>query len=178
MKIVIGVVLFVLLVLIIRWIVRKLRIRRFHRSAPGIYRGGQPNPMALWMLARIFGVRTIINLREDYIENTNLFGMKEYRILLPPRTNIPTMEQVDEFLQIMDEHSAYPMLIHCKVGANRTGIMMATWRIARQGWSHDDALAEMKQISGKIIPDHALDCLQQIATRFEQKAQPQNAIKA
>ncbi len=142
------------LLALLRWLIRKARIRRFHVVERGrVYRGGQPNPLALWLMARIFKVKTIVNLREDYIENQNLFGMNEKRILLPPRTNVPTKEQLDEFLAIMDDADAYPVLIHCKVGANRTGIMVAAWRILRQGWSYDDALDEMKEISGKVVPE-------------------------
>ena len=34
--------------------------------------------------------------------------------------------------------------MHCQQGADRTGTMMAFYRIAVQGWPKDDAIAEMK----------------------------------
>jgi protein tyrosine/serine phosphatase len=36
-----------------------------------------------------------------------------------------------------------PYLIHCQHGADRTGLMSAMYRILEQGWSVDDALAEL-----------------------------------
>ena len=125
---------------------------------------------SLWFLAKIIGIKTVINLREDFRENEKLFGMNEHRILLPPRTNIPTMEQVQAFFEIVDDPTNRPILVHCKVGANRTGIMIATYRIHRQGWSFDDALEEMKRVSRKVVPQHAVECLLEISQRSFPKA--------
>ena len=133
MKIVIGVVLFVLLVLIIRWIVRKLRIRRFHRSAPGIYRGGQPNPMALWMLARIFGVRTIINLRgprddggwQLEAEACAATGITLLDFTARSRA-APDKAMLHATRELFAE-AELPALMHCKSGADRAGLMSALY---------------------------------------------------
>jgi protein tyrosine/serine phosphatase len=35
--------------------------------------------------------------------------------------------------------------VHCKRGADRTGLMCAMYRIAFQGWTKDQAIAEMTQ---------------------------------
>ena len=155
---------FLLLAIVGRSLVKLFRIRRFHHVKRGVMlRGGQPNTQALWFLKTIFGIRTVINLREDFKENEKLFGMSEHRILIPPRTNIPTMDQVREFFDIVDKPENQPILVHCKVGANRTGIMVASYRIHREGWTFDLALDEMKRISRREVREHAVACLKEIS---------------
>ena len=51
---------------------------------------------------------------------------------------------VDEFLSIVDDTNAVPVLVHCQHGADRTGTMCAMYRILREGWTVDDAIDEMK----------------------------------
>ncbi len=38
-----------------------------------------------------------------------------------------------------------PILIHCWHGSDRTGATTAAYRIVVQGWSKDDAIAELRQ---------------------------------
>ena len=163
-QIIIGTVGVLLLAIVIRSLIKVFRIRRFHIVKRGMMlRGGQPNSKALWFLQKVFRIKTIINLREDFKENEKLFGMTEHRILIPPRTNIPTMKQVRDFFDIVDKAENQPILVHCKVGANRTGIMVASYRIHRQGWTFDQALDEMKRISRREVREHAVECLRQIS---------------
>lgn len=163
-QIIIGTVGVLLMAIVIRSLIKIFRIRRFHIVKRGVMlRGGQPNTKALWFLRKVFGIKTIINLREDFKENETLFGMTEHRILIPPRTNIPSMDQVREFFEIVDKPENQPILVHCKVGANRTGIMVASYRIHRQGWTFEQALDEMKRISRREVRDHAINCLRQIS---------------
>jgi|ERR1019366_1888879 tyrosine-protein phosphatase SIW14 len=51
---------------------------------------------------------------------------------------------IDEFLKIMDDENAYPVLFHCKAGLHRTGAMAAVYRMEYQGWSPEDAMRELK----------------------------------
>jgi tyrosine-protein phosphatase SIW14 len=51
---------------------------------------------------------------------------------------------IDEFLQVMDDENSYPVLIHCKAGLHRTGIMTAIYRMEYEGWSRDDAMRELR----------------------------------
>src|SRR6202035_2396734 len=51
---------------------------------------------------------------------------------------------IEEFLRIMDDESNYPVLIHCKAGLHRTGVLSAVYRMEYQGWSHAAAYRELK----------------------------------
>lgn len=54
------------------------------------------------------------------------------------------LRAVDEFLEIMDDKNSYPVLIHCKAGLHRTGVMAAIYRMEYDGWSKEDALRELR----------------------------------
>jgi protein tyrosine/serine phosphatase len=52
-------------------------------------------------------------------------------------------EDVVRFLRIVTDPSRGPVFVHCQHGADRTGMMTAIYRIAVEGWSKEDAIAEM-----------------------------------
>jgi protein tyrosine phosphatase len=51
---------------------------------------------------------------------------------------------IDRFLALMDDAETYPVLLHCRAGLHRTGVMVAVFRMEYQGWSHEQAFEEMK----------------------------------
>ena len=55
----------------------------------------------------------------------------------------PTDQDVLTFLRIVTDKASQPVLVHCAQGSDRTGMMVAIYRIVVQGWSKDDALKEM-----------------------------------
>ena len=54
-------------------------------------------------------------------------------------------EDVVRFLRIVADPARQPVFVHCQHGADRTGMMTAIYRIAVQGWSKEDAIAEMTE---------------------------------
>jgi len=68
-----------------------------------------------------------------------------YVELLPEhRAGKERLKAVDEFLSVMDNEAAYPVLIHCKAGLHRTGVMAAVYRMEYEGWSRSDAMHELR----------------------------------
>ena len=45
---------------------------------------------------------------------------------------------------MLDDERNHPIFLHCLHGKDRTGLMVAIFRMARQGWSFDKAYTEMK----------------------------------
>ena len=44
----------------------------------------------------------------------------------------------------MDDAEAYPVLIHCRAGLHRTGVMVGIYRMEYEGWTPREVIAEMK----------------------------------
>lgn len=66
-------------------------------------------------------------------------------------TDPPTPEQVAEFLAVVRDPDARPVYVHCLHGVDRTGAMLAVYRMQEEGWSNADALAEMEHFGAHGI---------------------------
>lgn len=110
----------------------------------GVYRGSKPDEEGIEAL-RALGVRTVINLRGSEHSEGELVESAGMRYVWIPmkKTKAPTSDQVEQFFDVIRDKSAYPIYVHCMKGVDRTGTMMALYRIREQGWSNADALAEM-----------------------------------
>jgi len=120
-------------------------IPNFHQVTESLYRSGQPTHEGMEEIADR-GIGTIITLRSFYsdsllIENLDLNYYEIPMIILEP-----TDEQKALFLSIVSDSTKTPVLVHCYNGSDRTGSMVAYYRVKMQGWSNEDALEEM--ISG------------------------------
>jgi len=124
----------------------------FHESAPGIYRGGAPTEKGLSQL-KAMGIRTIIDLRiekkgqEEEAKTSAALGMSRVRI--PMGREAPTKKQVAMFLAILNDPAQKPVFVHCQHGADRTGAMIGIYRVTHDGWTFDQAYAEMRKYGFK-----------------------------
>lgn len=111
-----------------------------HRVSPELYRCAQPESAGYSSAAHL-GIKTIVNLRPraDIVEGT----APPMAIHIPVKTSAPTYEQARQFFAVIDDPSMTPVLLHCYHGADRTGAFTALYRINRQGWSAEQAIAEM-----------------------------------
>lgn len=119
-----------------------LGLPNFYKVSDNLYRGAQPTAEGMRQLKKI-GIKTVVNLRllhsdRDEIGNTEL----TYRHI-PMTAFIPKTSDVVHFLQIVTDSNCTPVFVHCQHGSDRTGLMCAIYRIVVQGWSKDEAIAEM-----------------------------------
>lgn len=56
----------------------------------------------------------------------------------------PTFEEVARLHAIFDNPAAGPVFVHCLHGADRTGTVIACYRIAHDHWDNSKALAEAR----------------------------------
>ncbi len=115
-----------------------------HKVSPGLYRGAQPTPAGFMELKNL-GVRTVINLREPAADRAGLQGTGLAYECIPMTPFNPKDGDVVRFLQVVAQADGASVFVHCKRGADRTGLMCAIYRMAVQGWSKEQALAEMTQ---------------------------------
>ena len=118
-------------------------VPNLHQVDEHIYRSAQPKAPGLRKLEEQLGVRTVINLRNF---NSDKSEIRDTQLVLE-EMNINTWDVRDEHvvrvLKILRDRSRGPFLVHCQHGADRTGLMMAMYRMVEQGWSREDALREM-----------------------------------
>lgn len=120
----------------------------FHRVNERLYRGAQPNAEGITHLAQM-KIKTVINLRmadDVWPEEESAVrakGMNYYHVPLPGLSR-PTREQVAEVLRLI-AISPPPVFVHCQHGVDRTGTIIASYRITHDGWTPEAALTEAEQ---------------------------------
>jgi protein-tyrosine phosphatase len=146
------------------------QMRNFRVVRQGVlYRSAQMSLAGLMRAVNDYGIRTVISLRDadrpdDLAEEA--YCRKEeinfYR--LPPRhwdtSNGPAEAEpnVRKFLEIIDDPDNYPILVHCFAGVHRTGAYVAVYRMERERWSNEQAIAEVKAMGYDNLDDE-LDVL-------------------
>jgi protein tyrosine phosphatase (PTP) superfamily phosphohydrolase (DUF442 family) len=119
----------------------------------GLYRGGAPDTEGVtWLKKR--GIRTVINLRHYHGvregAKVRAAGMR-YETIPLESSDAPETQEIELFMSLVTDASLHPIYVHCKHGVDRTGAMMAVYRMEMEGWSNADALAEMDHFGAHKI---------------------------
>ena len=122
-----------------------------YQVSPVLYRSAQPGIDGLNILnqhlAQQYGlpveIKTVVSLRNNQGDDALVVptGVRYEQIRF--NTWNTKDEDVISFLKIVRNPANQPVLLHCKHGADRTGMMVAIYRIVEQGWSKEAAIAEM-----------------------------------
>ncbi len=113
--------------------------------APNLYRSAQPTAEGFKAAEAQFHLLTSLSLRETSNDADLLVGTQIDNQLVPMNAAHFTDVQVIEALKIIRAAQAKgPILVHCLHGADRTGVVIAMYRILYQGWSKDQAIDELK----------------------------------
>jgi tyrosine-protein phosphatase SIW14 len=129
-------------------------IPNFHQVNERVYRGGQPAPDT-WHHLATMGIKTVIDLRREDEHNTveeskavTALGMKYVNVPMKGVVS-PTDGQIIKVLTLLD--SKEPVFVHCKRGADRTGTVIACYRIAHDRWERQQALKEAKSLGMGMV---------------------------
>jgi len=116
-------------------------IKKFYRIDEKVYRSAQPDREGFEAL-RKQGIRNILNLRDHHSDDSKARGMglNLYRVEMGAR-KIKT-EDVVAALRIIKK-SEGPVVVHCWHGSDRTGAVIAMYRVVFQNWPKEAALEEL-----------------------------------
>ncbi len=119
-------------------------LSNLYQVSPTLYRSAMPDEPGFGSLQQM-KIASVLSLRwnPDPVDPNPDIGPR--RLHIPIRTWNLDEAHVVEFLKLASDPANQPMLVHCKHGADRTGTMVAAYRIVVQGWSKEEALAEMKE---------------------------------
>lgn len=121
-------------------------IKNFYQVDEHVYRGAQPSKEGFDYLKKL-GVETVVNLREAdgrAREEEKLVTAAGMRYINVPMTGLkaPTDAETAKILSILEDGRNGPVFVHCKRGADRTGAVIAAYRIDHDGWNNARALKE------------------------------------
>jgi len=113
-----------------------------YRVSASLLRGAQPRAEGFAELKRL-GVRTVINVRSGRHEAEPCERNGLRYVEIPMRAWSFDESDVVRFLEVAGSAEASPVFVHCRRGADRTGMLVAVYRVVVEGWTKDDALEEM-----------------------------------
>ena len=123
-------------------------VPNFQMVSNGIWRGAVPSQEAMSALAGD-GVKTIIDLRMNCAgvakesDEAKQLGLNYYHFALG--FNKPEQRKIQDILAIMTNPVNQPVFIHCRQGADRTGMLVGMYRRVWLGWSFERTWTEMRQ---------------------------------
>jgi protein tyrosine/serine phosphatase len=128
----------------------------FHTVEEGaFYRSAQLSTDELQTAIRDHGIKAILNLRgahpgepwyDDEVAASRALGVAHYDYGLSAY-RIVTEQQIADLLGIIRE-APQPLLVHCKSGADRTGLVSALYRFAVEGTSREEADGQLSLVYG------------------------------
>ena len=121
----------------------------FRKVNDTLYRGGQPEEDSFKRLSEM-GIKTIIDLRDSGERSraeevkARAAGLRYFNL---PLSNFkrPSDTKVAEVLSIINSPENQPVFVHCNRGADRTGTIVAIYRIDHDGWTSEEAKQEAKR---------------------------------
>jgi tyrosine-protein phosphatase SIW14 len=120
-----------------------------------LYRGGQPTTTGFEALANM-GINIVVDqrgLREGESERVAKLGMRY--VSIPWHCPFPKDETFARFLILLRQNPGKKVFVHCRLGDDRTGMMVAAYRMAEQNWTAAEAKKEMEAF-GFSMPHHLI----------------------
>jgi tyrosine-protein phosphatase SIW14 len=131
----------------IRAIGRRLEqkgVTNFGEVTPYLYRGG---------LLKGDGIKALKKLGMDIIVDTHANDTSEERdaralgmkyVAIPWHCPRPKDEVFAKFIKLLRQNKGKKVFVHCRLGDDRTGMMVAAYRMSEEGWTAEEAMREMK----------------------------------
>lgn len=128
----------------------KLKVRGIPNAgkvSDTLYRGAQPHAAGYQQLKDL-GVTIVVDLRNSGPRSPEKSAVESLGMrYLPIPTSAylgPSDNQVAKFLQLRRDNPKDKIFVHCYFGDDRTGVMIAAYRMAEQHWTPDQAYNEMR----------------------------------
>ncbi len=132
--------------------------RNFHTLIPGrVYRCAQPSPNDIQHYVAKYGIKTVVNLRgccanmDWYVSEgkaTAGANLAQEDITLSAG-RLPAPRELQRLVEVLDR-AAYPILIHCRRGVDRTGLTSVVAKLLFENATLAVARAELSLRHGHV----------------------------
>ena len=123
----------------------------FFTVSPTLYRGARPSREGFARL-REMGVKTVVNLRTTQPDRDWLAELGFNYENRPMTALTPSDEDVIWFLRIAIDPQRTPVFVYCNLGSDRTGYMVAMYRVVVEHWDRERAIEEMTAEDKGFVP--------------------------
>jgi protein tyrosine/serine phosphatase len=124
-----------------------VKIKNFGQMDERFYRGARPKAEDYKGLAEL-GVKTVIDLTDNSREYeqpaVEAAGLRYVNIPMVDKS-YPSVDQVNQFLKVVNDPETGKFFLHCAGGRHRTGVLGAVYRFNHDGWNLEQVLAEMER---------------------------------
>ena len=124
-----------------------IKIKNFGQMDERFFRGARPKPKDLQALAAL-GITTIIDLTDNSREYeqpaAEAAGLRYINIPMVDKS-YPSMDQINEFMKVVNDPATGKFFVHCAGGRHRTGVVGAVYRFNVDKWNLDQVMDEMNR---------------------------------
>ena len=122
-----------------------IKIKNFGQMDERFFRGARPKPQDLHALAALW-ITTIIDLTDNSREYeqpaAEAAGLRYINIPMVDKS-YPSMDQINEFMKVVNDPATGKFFVHCAGGRHRTGVVGAVYRFNVDKWNLDQVMDEM-----------------------------------
>jgi tyrosine-protein phosphatase SIW14 len=116
----------------------------FGQVTPNLFRGAQPERDGYRTL-QAMGVNIVVDMWGGNRSEQGAVGKLGMQyVSIPWHPDSPSDEIIARFLKVIEENPDKKFFVHCHAGVDRTGMAIASYRMAKEGWSPDEAMKEMQ----------------------------------
>jgi protein tyrosine phosphatase (PTP) superfamily phosphohydrolase (DUF442 family) len=115
------------------------------KVSDGLYRGARVDgDDGGYTQLRNAGIKSIVDLTAEGTDDESMAAKNGFKLLNIPIVDntAPTTAQMTQFLNYATDPANQPVYVHCEAGKGRTGVAVACYRMAVEGWTADQAIAD------------------------------------
>ena len=123
----------------------EIKIKNFGQMDERFHRGARPKEQDLKALAAM-GIKTVIDLTDNSREYeqpaAEAAGLRYINIPMTDKS-YPSMDQINEFMKVVNDPETGKFFVHCAGGRHRTGVVGAVYRFTKDNWNLEQVIDEM-----------------------------------
>jgi len=116
-------------------------LHNLYKVNDSVYRSEQPNEQGFLELQKL-GIKTVLCLRSKHNDEEVAKGTSFVLQIIPMKSESISTQNIIDALRAIQK-AKKPILVHCLHGSDRTGFIIAAYRIVIEGWTKEEAISEL-----------------------------------